>query len=80
MTNYVNDYNTTISSSSLSVVAVTVAVALPWIRCVQYLFGYDMPLGATNYTNDNNTSTPSSSLAAVAIAVANPLIRHKYST
>ena len=32
--NHMNDNNTTIPSSSLTVVAVTVAIALPWVWCV----------------------------------------------
>ena len=58
--NHTNDNNTTIPSSFLSVVAVTVAVALPWVRCIQYLIGttnnpsqycyqYCTVCGATNY-------------------------------
>ena len=83
--NHTNDNNTSIPSSFLSVVAVTVAVALPWVQCV-YAISIACRPCATNYvrimyTNDNNTSTPSSSLSAGAVAVANPpLMRHKYST
>ena len=70
---HTNDNNITISSSSLPVVAVTVAVALPWVRCV-----YSTYSGTTNnhslslsvlhagrvrrvmYTNDKTTpSSPS---------------------
>ena len=50
--NQTNDTNTTIPSSSLSVIAITVAVALSWIRCVYSIYSPTpnncMP-GATNY-------------------------------
>ena len=92
--NNTNDNNSTVPSYSLY--AVTVAVALPWVRRV-YCYQYCMP-GATNYllsvlyetnyvlsegndTNDNITSTPSSSFsAATAAAVAYPWARRVYST
>jgi len=51
--NHTNDNNTTAPSSSLSVEAVTVTVALPWIRHV-YRYQYCIP-GATNYVlSDGN--------------------------
>ena len=78
---HTNDNNTTIPSSSLLVVAVTVAVTLTCVQCV-----YSTYSGTTNnhshagqvrrimYTNDNNTSTPSSSFSAVTVTY--PWIRH----
>ena len=70
---HTNDNNITLSSSCLSVVAVTVAVALPWVRRVYSTFSgttnnHSLSLSVLHagqvqrvmYTNDNNTSTPSS--------------------
>ena len=55
---HTNDNNITISSSSLSVVAVTVAVALPWVRCVYSTYSGILHAGRLRrimYTNDNIT-------------------------